>query len=64
MIIRVENCVHGSRWNFRLTMPNGNRECIPHEEGENWNRKFASEALDLLESVYGCVRSNIRFNVC
>lgn len=29
----------------------------------DWNRRFAREALDVLEHVYGLKRRNIRFNV-
>lgn len=59
MVVRVERCWGGGdKYYFRLTMPNGSRECI---SGEKWTRAVASEALDLLEGVYHLPRRNIRF---
>ena len=58
--VRVEGATAGSRWYFRLTMPDGSRESVP---GDVWNRKTASAALDLLESVYGFDRRRVRFDV-
>lgn len=58
MKIKVERC-WGNK--FRLTTPTGEREFISHEEGDWWSRKYATEALNLFERVYGYKRQNIRF---
>jgi hypothetical protein len=59
MTIKVESCWSGGdKYAFRLTLPNGERE---HIGGDKWTRFHASQALDLLESVYGLNRKNIRF---
>lgn len=60
MRIKVEACWGGnSRYYFRLTLPDGSRECL---RGEVWSRALAREALDMLVSLYGLRRSNIRFD--
>lgn len=56
--IVVERCWGGKNIYFRLTMPNGEREFVRQE---TWTRKTATEALDLLEGVYGYCRQAIRF---
>jgi len=59
MKIKVENCWSGNNnYYFRLTMPDGKRETI---KSDSWDRITASRALDLLSSVYGFKRANIRF---
>ena len=61
MRIKVESCWNGGdRHYFRLTLPNGDRESIT---GYTWTRSTATEALDLLESLYGYIRRSIRFDV-
>ena len=62
MIVRVEATWDGSRdgHGFRLTMPDGRRESV---RGEAWDRKTASQALDLLEHVYHVKRGAVRFDV-
>ena len=61
MTIKVEGCWNGgSKYSFRLTMPDGSRESIM---GEDWTRKLASRALDIAEHVYGFNRRKIRFRV-
>ena len=60
MKIKVESCWSGGdKFSFRLTLPNGQWESV---QGEVWDKQLASEALDLLESVYGLDRKNIRFD--
>ena len=60
MIIKIESCWSGNNhYTFRLTMPSGERESIT---GMKWTRALASEALNLLENVYGYNRRAIRFN--
>lgn len=58
MRIRVDACWAGTRCYFRLTLPDGSRECL---RGEYWSRALSSEALDKLEALYGLRRSAIRF---
>ena len=59
-IIRVERCWNGgTRFSFRLTMPDGSRESVT---GEEWTRKVAGEALNIAEHVYGYDRRNVRFS--
>ena len=59
MLIKVERCTYG----FRLTLPDGGREFIDYQDnhGEWWCRAYATQALNLLENVYGYVRRTIRF---
>lgn len=65
MTVRVEQCC-GDRLYFRITLPpqahslNSPREFVV---GDEWDRRTATEALDLLENVYGFKRANIRFKV-
>jgi hypothetical protein len=59
MTVKVES-TWGSHEGFRLTMPNGDRETL---RGFRWTRKLATQALDLLEHVYGFQRSSVRFDV-
>jgi len=35
--------------------------CCEYVRAEQWNRKVATEALDLLQHVYGISRKNVRF---
>ena len=35
--------------------------CVEYVRGESWNRLTASDALDLLQYVYGISRKNVRF---
>ena len=62
MKVNVERCWSGGgdRFTFRLTLPDGSREIV---SGQEWNRRTASEALDVLESVYHLKRTAIRFVV-
>lgn len=48
MRIKVETCCAGARYYFRLTLPDGSRECL---RGEYWDRALAREALDMLVSL-------------
>jgi len=57
MKVYVERCTG----KFRLTLPCGSREFISNPEGDLWCRKFATEALDILENLYGATRRNVRF---
>jgi hypothetical protein len=35
--------------------------CCEYVRGEQWDKKVASEALDMLQHVYGISRKNVRF---
>lgn len=59
MIIKVERCTGNV---FRLTAPCGSREFVSHDEGDSWSRKYATDALNIFEHVYGYKRSSIRFD--
>lgn len=60
MIVHVEACWAGKEPYQRLTLPDGSRDRI---ERDTWDRKAATEALDLLENVYHLERRKIRFQV-
>lgn len=61
MIVKVESCWGGGDRYQRLTLPDGLRLTI---QKEDWNRKAASEALDLIGVERPRVlRKSIRFNV-
>lgn len=60
MTVKVEACWNGRDMCQRITMPDGSRETIRRDA---WDRKAASEAIDLLEHVYGFGRRNVRFDV-
>jgi hypothetical protein len=59
MTIQVQ-AVFGGSLRHQITMRDGSREYI---RTERWDRKAATEALDLLEYVYHFKRQNIRFEV-
>ena len=60
MKIKVESCwVVGEKFNFRLTLPNGNRVLVP-ALGGHWHLGVAKRALNTLE-VLGFERRTIRF---
>jgi hypothetical protein len=65
MKIKVESCWAGnSNYNFRLSWVDGGkafRESITCVDGEDWDRSYAIQALNLLENVYGLERKRIRF---
>lgn len=75
MRVKVQECWGGNdRFYFRLLIPSYGRyipgqrfawgHSTPYVErisGERWNRRTASEALSLLESVYGIPRRVVRF---
>ena len=57
--VKVAQCWNGgNKYSFRLTMPDGSRESIG---GQDWTRKVARTALDLLQNVYGYERRKVRF---
>ena len=58
MVVKVEQCSSGQHLYFRMTWGDGHWQ---HLKRDTWNRKTASEALDLLETVYGLSRRNIKF---
>ena len=61
-VIKVESTWSGHKdeHGFRLTLPDGSRESV---RGSEWNRRTATEALNLFERVYGIPRSTIRFEI-
>ena len=59
MTVEVERCWSGSdKYEFRLTFPSGERECV---RGYEWDRKVAGEALNIAEHLYGAERRRVRF---
>lgn len=60
MTIRVQTCWNGRNILFRIKLPAGGHESIAADQ---WDRKTASKALDLLQNVYGLKRQNVRFYV-
>ena len=64
VIVKVEACSGGRETYQRLTVPDqygqSSRETI---RSESWDRKAATEALNLLSSVYGIPRRDVRFDV-
>jgi hypothetical protein len=64
MIVHVEGEWSGgsaSRW--RLRWKQHGRVVSESVRGDEWTRRTASQALDLLERVYGLRRRLIRFRV-
>jgi len=59
MKIKVERCTKS----FRLTFPRGEQESISNPDNDWWNRKAATQALNIAENVYGMKRAHIRFDV-
>jgi hypothetical protein len=63
MKVKVEACWSGGdNHYFRLTMPDGSRESVTPDEPMIWSRKTATEALNVLESVYHVERRKVRFD--
>jgi len=58
MTVKVQPCTSGHQSYFRLTWGDGHWQNIT---GETWTRKVASNALDVLSTVYGLDRRNVRF---
>jgi len=58
MRVKVESCFNGHKIVQRLTMPNSERLILSHEE---WSRKVAGEAKDIISLTYNVKRQNIRF---
>jgi len=65
MKIKVESCWNGgSKFYFRLSWSDGSKnflEGITLDRGTQWDRRYAIQALNLLENVYGLERKRIRF---
>lgn len=64
MKVKVEGCWSGGeKFSFRLTFKDRwgrwHREGV---SGQDWTRKIASEALDILESLYNIPRRTVRFS--
>jgi hypothetical protein len=61
MKVRVNHeSTNHSRYRLRFTLP-GLNHCYEYVRAENWTRETSSEALNLLERVYGIKRENVRF---
>ena len=58
--VKVEGCWGGKERYFLLTWGNGHWQ---HLHAEKWNRRTASEALNILEHVYHLDRRSVRFDV-
>ena len=64
MVIKAYPCFHGnSGFSYRLETAGGKRFRLPNPDGGPWNRRLATNALDLLEVETGVKRKNIRFEV-
>jgi hypothetical protein len=67
MKVNVDSCWSGgSSYHFRLEFKVHGRFYrlrLPCEDGCNWNRRYATEAKNMLSSNYGVKRSTIRFIV-
>lgn len=61
MRVEVESCWNGKSSYYQITFPYLSKKVRERINKENWNRKAATEALDLLEKVYGLNRKNVRF---
>lgn len=61
MIVKVVSTFNGRYILQRLEIPVGGRVCRESIRAEVWTRKVATEALDLLEAVYGIPRDRVRF---
>lgn len=62
MKVIVTPCCNGYRWYFRLLWTDSRGDHWQNIAGEEWTRKVASEALDVLEHVYGLDRKSVRFD--
>ena len=51
---------NNGRYRLVFTLPRLN-QCYEFVSAENWTRETSSEALNLLERVYGIKRENVRF---
>jgi hypothetical protein len=64
MKVNVTSC-YGDRSYYRFSFCvdhfGNNKEEYFRINGEEWSRKIASEALDIMEQVYGFARNKIRF---
>ena len=58
MNIRIEATWTGHKMGFTVYIPNGGQYFV---NGEDWGRKQATEALDIMEKLHGLTRRNIRF---
>lgn len=65
MRVTVERTWSGNRQAFRLEFRHDGRtmrESLSRTEGEEWSRRKAKEALDILQALYGLPRSSTRFD--
>jgi hypothetical protein len=67
MRVHVTDCWCGAdKFKWRLEFKAGDRtvrECIYHDPGENWGRKPAALARDIISENWGVKRSSIRFDL-
>lgn len=65
MKVHVERCWHGNNnYTFNLVFQRNGRKCsefIRCNDGDTWDRSYATQAKDFLANVYGLKRDNIRF---
>ena len=61
MRVKVERIWPGDKW--QLSFAHNGREAHEYVRAEQWTRKQSTEALNLLESVYGVNRRNIKFDI-
>lgn len=66
MKVIVERCIRGKddgNWNYRLTFRCHRGDSIHRESiiAPDWTRRQSSEALDILEYLYGVDRKAVRF---
>ena len=62
MKVQVAPCFGGSL-RHRLEFMHGGQLCVETVRTEVWDRKAATEALDILQYVYGVNRRNVRFEI-
>lgn len=68
MKVKVSSCWAGNskyyfKLEFRTRRGHPMVEILSNRDGDNWDRKLASCALDLFEDVWGFNRRSIRFEV-
>lgn len=65
MRLKAERCWHGGdTHSFRISgLPRGERITLYVDEDEQWSRKVAGRALNLIQAIYRIPRASVRFNV-
>ena len=61
MKVKVQTCWNGRTFLFRALIAGGKRVHLGAGDDPKWNRKVATEMLDLIEADTGLDRTKIRF---